>query len=83
MSLTAAIMVGGLTAAGALFTGSCLPTPIKKFLINNHVLVDMSMLFAMLWKFGHSEFGASSATIACILVTLGCELARRRMRKLS
>jgi len=78
MSLLAATVVGGITAIGTLVIGARLPESVKKFLLDNHAIVDISMLMFMLWKFGHSEFGASAATMACIFITIGCEAAKRR-----
>ena len=81
-TFAAAAAVGLMTTAGVFSIGRNMKVQYPRlyvFCLRNALWLDASLLLLMLWKFGHSEFGASAATIACITTAIVCEVARRKL----
>lgn len=78
-----AMMTGLLTTAGIVAMSRQLETTTLRRILGGAIWLDAFILFFCLWKFGHSEFGATAATIACVTTALACYLTERRLGKIS
>lgn len=78
-----AAMTGLLTTAGIVAMGRQLERNTLKRVLGGAIWLDAFILFFCLWKFGHSEFGATAATIACVTTALACYLTERRLGKIT